>query len=215
MQTRIRRETRFRYPSVEQVVATLRSGPPANAADLQSLVLAHLQTLGAELRHGATDGYKTFWNVDSRGRPREPRPEEECRNRLLDLVRPGLLRAATQAEPEGRYAEGTRADIKILHDRMSLPIEIKRHYHRHLWTAPKAQLQDLYTRDPNTEGRGLYLVLWFGERAGRIPTPPKGMPIPRSSVDLEVALRSLLPEADRVLLEVLVLDCSAPRARRR
>jgi hypothetical protein len=213
VQTRIRRETRFHYPSVEQVVATLRSGPPANAADLQALVLDHLQTLGAELRHGATDGYKTFWNVDSRGRPQDPRPEEECRNRLLDLLRPRLRPSGTQAEPEGRYAEGTRADVKILYEGMSLPIEIKRHYHRHLWTASKAQLQDLYTRDPNTKGRGLYLVLWFGERAGRIPKPPKGTPIPRSSVDLEAALRSLVPEADRVLLEVLVLDCSTPRAR--
>jgi hypothetical protein len=208
-QARKRRESIFRYPKLDQVLSTLATGPPANAADLQALLVDHLRTLAKELRDGSTDGYKMFWNVDPYGRPQNPRPENDCRDRLLDLLRPTLRSIGIAAEPEGHYAEDKRADIKCLCGDLNLPIEIKRHYHRDLWTAPEQQLRKLYARDPGTEGRGIYLVLWFGEGPGRrIPKAPEGIPQPQSPVELEEALREVIPEGDRTAIEVIVFDCS-------
>ena len=99
IQARKRREDRFKYPSVPMVVKTLTQGPPANPPDLQALVAQHLRALRDELAYGPTDGYTTFWNVDRYGRPTAPRPENDCRDRILDHLRPILIRQGVNAEP--------------------------------------------------------------------------------------------------------------------
>jgi hypothetical protein len=208
-QARLRRETTFSYPTVQKVVRTLNNQQPANAADLQALALDHLKILKQDFRHGPTDGYKTFWNVDHLGRPTRPKPENICRDRLLDLLKPRLLLKSVNAEPEGHYAEDKRADIKALYAQLNLPIEIKRHWHKDLWTAPIRQLQKLYGRDPGAGGRGIYLVFWFGQAKNRSPRPPRSLGTSPVSADAleEMLSRGLSPQ-DRVLLEVIVFDCS-------
>lgn len=107
-QARQRRELAFQYPTVAQVIETLNQGRPANAADLQALVNSHLHAISAELRDGPTDGWKGMWNVDGYGKPTHARPENDCRNRLLELLRPRLFpvgvpqnRKATMLTPNG------------------------------------------------------------------------------------------------------------------
>jgi hypothetical protein len=209
-QRRQRRELAFKYPSVVQVIQTLNQGRPANAADLQALVYSHLCALRAELRDGPTDGWKAMWNVDSYGRPTEPRPENDCRDRLLDLLRPRLLPVGVAPEPEGHYAEDKRADIKAITGSINLPVEIKRHYHTDLWTAPREQLKKLYARDPGTAGRGIYLVLWFGIEVAPVPKPPAGSTKMQTPSQLEEALLQTLQYSDRESIEIIVIDC-APR----
>lgn len=209
-QTRKRREEAFRYPSVGQIVDVLRGGPPANPADLQALILEHLRQLGEDITSGSTDGFKAFWNVDSYARPTSPRPEEDCRDRFLERLRERLRPIGLAAEPEGHYARDKRADIKVLYQNtLNLPVEIKRHYHRDLWTAPRKQLQELYLRDPSTGGRGIYLVFWFGIAKGRnLPSPPAGITRPNTPEQLEDALRGTILSEGRALIEIIVLDCS-------
>lgn len=207
-QARQRRELAFKYPLVNQVIETLNQGRPANAADLQGLVSSYLSDLRADLRNGPTDGWKAMWNVDSYGKPTEPRPENDCRDRLLDLLRPRLHPIGVTAEPEGHYAEDKRADIKAITGSLNLPVEIKRHYHADLWTAPCEQLKKLYARDPGTAGRGIYLVLWFGIEVARVPSPPPGIVVPQTPSELEAALLNSLPQSDRELIEIIVIDCA-------
>jgi hypothetical protein len=208
-QLKRRREEKFRYPSVMQVISTLNGGSPANPSDLQAMIYDHLLTLRDDIGHGPTDGYKAFWNVDHRGRPDNPRPEDDCRDRLLDLLRERLASLGLAAEPEGHYARDKRSDVKVLFGGMNLPIEIKRHYHRDLWTAPTRQLRDLYSRDPGAGGRGIYLVFWFGIAPGRkVPRPPNGIESPSNASDLEKALLSTLPKETRDLIKVIAIDCS-------
>ena len=210
-QVRERRELAFEYPSVAQVLDTLNQGPPANATDLQALVSSHLHSLRMILREGPTDGWKAMWNVDSNEKPETPRPENDCRDRLLELLRPKLMSGGVTAEREGDYAAHKRADIKVIKGPMNLPVEIKRHYNRDLWTAPSEQLQKRYIRDPGTSGRGIYLVFWFGISPGRgIPAPPKGIVCPKTPSELEAALIQTLPQADRELVEILVFNCGVP-----
>lgn len=209
VQARLRREAVFHYPKMTDVVRALSGGRPVNAVDLQGLVFAHLSTLKEQLRYGNTDGYKRFWNIGSHSKPTNPLPENDCRDRLLDLIRPMLSAVDVIAEPEGHYAEDKRADIKVLCDgAMNLPIEVKRHYHRDVWTAPSGQLRKLYMQDPGTKGRGIYLVFWFGLDVKRPPKPPSSIAVPTNAEQLEASLRKLVSEEDRVTIDVIVLDCS-------
>jgi hypothetical protein len=210
VQLRKRRETLFQYPSFSQVINTLAGGAPANISDLQALTVDHLRRLRDDISNGSTDGFKAFWNVDSYGRPQAPRPEETCRDHFLDRLRERLLPLGLATEPEGHYARDKRADIKVLFgNTLNLPVEIKRHYHTDLWTAPIDQLKKLYARDPGTGGRGVYLIFWFGIGKGRrLPKPPTGIQKSSSPEGLEVALKEIIPHQDRALIEVIVVDCS-------
>ncbi len=214
-QARRRREAQFRYPELPQVIETLRNGRPANARDLQCLIVEHLSVLHERLRHGPTDGYKTFWNVDSFGRPVSPRPEESCRDRLVDLLRPMLSAFEVVLEPEGHQPEDKRVDVKCLAPGLTIPLELKRHYHRQVWTAPSKQLKRLYARDPDAEGKGIYLVLWFGTEFKPLPKAPREIGRVTEPEELKIALRQTLPKSEWDLIEIVVHDCSVPRATRR
>ncbi|MEQ1627220.1 MAG: hypothetical protein ABL965_07490 [Nitrospira sp.] len=207
-QARQRRELAFQYPTVTDVIETLNQGRPANAADLQALVDSHLHTLSAELRDGPTDGWKGMWNVDGYGRPIQPRPENQCRDLLLELLRPRLFPIGVAAEPEGQYAEDKRADIKAIIGAINLPIEIKRHFHADIWAAPRDQLKKLYSRDPGAAGRGIYLVFWFGIGAGTVPRHPTGSVEIQTPAHLEAALLETLQHSERELLDIIVIDCA-------
>jgi len=214
VQMRNRREASFRYADVGKVVATLANRAPANAADLQALVADHLRDLAKQIRDGATDAWKSFWNTDSHGNATRPRVENECRDRLLDLLRDKLARHNVAADREASFAGHTRADIKVTAGIMAMPVEIKRHYHRELWTAPQEQLRDLYSRDPATDARGIYLVFWFGEEKGRaLPRPPSGIARPRSADELRERLVEAMPTEDRRRIEVSVIDCAKAHSR--
>ena len=117
-------------------------------------------------RNGNTTGYRRYWNVDSYGRPEVPRPENDCRDRLLELMRERLRPISVDAQPECEYRENKRADIRVFFGGQSggfnVPIEIKRNSHPDLWSALHDQLIAHYACDPGADGYGIYLVFWFG-----------------------------------------------------
>jgi hypothetical protein len=88
---------------------------------------------------------------------------------------------------------------------MAIPIEVKRDSHPDLWHAMSDQLVDLYTRDPESKGRGGFLAIWFGGK--RMAAPPKGDK-PTTAFELEAQLSAMLPEDKRELISVCVIDCS-------
>lgn len=210
VQARHRRDAEFRYPTLSQVIETLRGGQPSNISDLRALVASQLRNLAEELRHGSTDGYKALWNVGSTRQPLAPRPEDDCRDRLLERLRPTLHAAGVLAEAEGHYADDKRADIHVLAGSLALPVEIKRHYNPDLWTAQINQLQRRYSRDPRSHGYGIYLVLWFGLDQAPIPAPPSGISRPTSAQDLEAALSQSVASESQLRTEVIVMDCARP-----
>jgi len=111
-------------------------------------------------------------------------------------------------------AADKRADI-VLYDGsgLKLPIEVKRHTHKDLWTACENQLDRLYARDPHATGFGIYLVFWFGEdRGGQVPPPPQGVARPNCALALEQALRARIPADKAYCLDVIVLDVTPPAA---
>ncbi len=135
----IRRDVHYRHPDVAQVCKTLNGGTPANPDDLAALVVDRLHEIAAQIRDGNTDDWKKYWNVDSHGRPTDPRPENNCRDTLLDDLR-HRRPDEVDVQPEGQYADDRRSDIRIACRNFQVPVEIKKDSHRDVWSALQNQL---------------------------------------------------------------------------
>ena len=201
----IRRDAEYRHPDIEQVRSTLRNGPPANIADLAALVTDRLREIARRIRTGNTNDWRQYWNEDSHGRPQEPKPENSCRDALLSALQERLP-PGVDAQPEGQYANNTRADIRVSCAGFNLPVEIKKSSHRDVWSAMKNQLIARYTRDPDASGHGVYLVFWFGRKG--CPPGPDGCP--KSAAELEEKLRDTLSPDEARMISVCVMDVTKP-----
>ena len=209
-QTAVRRSGSFRYVSVRQLRQTLCNRQPASAADLAAMTTNHLETIAKRLRDGNTSGWRQYWDCAGGKFPLKPRHEELCRDLLLSNLRSRLERLQIDAQPEGRYADDKRTDIRVAYrTRFNVPVEIKKSNHRGLWTSIRDQLVEKYTRDPGCDGYGVYVVLWFGSD-GVVPSPAGKRP--SSAEALKEALVRSLGASERLKLSIVVIDVSEPRS---
>lgn len=204
-----RREALFRYPSAAGVAQTLNNLKPANVADLVALVMDHLNKLSGEMRSSNTDDYKRFWNEDSYARPTTPKPENSCRDYLAEKLKLLLSPLEVEVQPETHEANDKRADIGLsCHSdgqAFHLRIEIKLDHSPDLWRAINEQLIPFYTLDFETQGRGLFLVLWFGDK--NMPAPPSGKK-PKNADEMRARLAETLSVEEKKLINIFVLDVS-------
>ena len=213
----VRRDAAYRHPDVEQVCATLDDGPPANPADLAALVVDRLDEIAVRVRNDNANGWRPFWNEDEHRHPDTPKHEESCRDALLAELR-RWLPDEVEAEKEVHYANDKRVDIRISCRDFQIPVEIKKNsYPKNsypkLWSALRDQLIAQYTRDPGTDGYGIYLVLWFREVEGqRTPPPPSGVR-PDGPKALRARLEQTLTPEEARKISVCVIDVSAPDAK--
>ena len=210
-QERTRREGDFQHCSLEKALAVLRNQKPANAADLAALVTDQLFEIARNIRDGNASDWRQYWNVDSRNRPRDSRPEDACRDALLSDLQQRLSRLGIDAHPEGRYADDKRADIRVSCNGFNVPVEIKKSCHRDVWSAIEKQLVVKYARDPRADGYGIYVVFWFGNTEHCRPTPGTAG-VPRSAAELERRLRESLSEEIRRKISVCAIDVAKPQA---
>ena len=104
-----------------------------------------------------------------------------------------------------------RADIALTRNTMKLPVEIKGQWNRDVWNAVNDQLDARYTVDWQAEGRGVYIVLWFGDVPGQNLTKhPDGLEPPESPGELRNMLVDRLTEIQCVRIDVFVIDLSRP-----
>ena len=211
-----RRVAEYKVPSVHEVQETLSGGAPANPSDFVALLVAKLKEVASEIRHGNTDDWKQYWNVDHHGRAKEEdhRPEDPCRDAVLSDLRQRLV-PGVDAQPEGHYADDRRADIRVAYGDWAIPIEIKKNSHRQLWSAIKTQLIPKYTRDPMSSGFGIYVVLWFGAEHTRVVPPCGRHPKPDTPEELKRCLEEGLTDEQRQMIRVVVIDVSRPDPSRR
>jgi hypothetical protein len=163
-QIRRRAEARFESMSPTSIMEVLRNKSPGNANDLMALILDHLKDLQDETRNGPLDGWKAYWNTSgAHSEPTVPKPENDCRDRLVERLKDKVLSQGVSVSTETRSANEKRIDIKArcLGDNF-IPIEVKLQNNRELWTAPKEQLYDRYMSDKKCSGFGIYLVFWHG-----------------------------------------------------
>ena len=204
-QARKRREHEYRHSDLGQVVQTLDNRSPANAGDLSALVLDELNALALKIRDGSTSDWRQHWNVDSYNRPTAPKPEDACRDALLSDLQDRLRRLGIDAEPEGVYAEDNRSDIRVSYGGFNVPVEIKRSCHPDVWTAVRSQLIAKYTRDPETAGYGIYLVLWFGDTEKCRPTKRASW-TPETAGDVKLRIQQSLDDREGRFISVCVVD---------
>ena len=214
----IHRDASYRHPTIEQVQETLCGGSPANAGDLAALLVDRLDDIRDELRGGSSDPWRPFWNEDGHRRPTTAKPEDSCRDALLDKLRP-TLPDGVEAVREGSYAADTRADIRVSCRGFNVPVEIKKDSHSDLWKAMRDQLMAQYTKDSATEGHGIYLVLWFAADGKPVTRHPDSGRRPSTPEELKEWLEAdLTPEEARkisvVVLDVTKLGTNSTGARR-
>ena len=211
-QTR-RRESEFKFQSIECVTATLAGGKPHNAAGVAAVTYEAILELADEIQNGNTNDFRQYWMIEkgSKGQAAKPESEEKCRDAFLSDLKFRLEKYALSAEPEGRYAEEKRSDIKVcLGSDINIPIEIKCSYSRDIWSTIHRQLIAKYTRDPGTSGYGIYLVFWFG--AESVKTIPASGVKPKTAEQLCWQLHDSLKDSrERRLIQIAVIDCTSSK----
>lgn len=203
------RKASFRHVDAAEVCRTLANREPANAADLAALTHEHLHDLARKIRDGNTNDYRQYWSYNVGGNPARPKPENDCRDNLLSDLNERLGRLGIDAIKECYYAEDKRADIRVSFGgagRFNIPVEIKKDSHKDLWRAIREQLIERYTRDPGTDGFGIYLVFWFGGKDMPLHEGKK----PRSAAELQQRLCATLTRDESRRIAVVVIDCELP-----
>ena len=201
------RENTFRFPSLADAVRILNNRDPTSAADLAALTLDHLDGIARKIRSSNSDLFSQFWTETATN---THKPENSCRDVLLEMLKACLASFGIDCQPEGDHFNDKRADIRLSwRNEFELPIEIKGEWNDSLWTALRSQLIAQYAIAPKAAGRGIYLVLWFGgefQKAAR-----DGGKKPRSAEELQGRLDAQLDPTERKRIFVRVLDVSWPK----
>lgn len=208
-----RRKASFRRLSIREIDLALANRQPASTADLAALTFNHLRDIAQKIRNGNTDDYQQYWSYDENNKAlNRSKPENDCRDALLSDLRERLGKFNIDAQREGSYADDKRADIRVSFggtNGFNIPIEIKKDSHSDLWRSIHEQLIQKYTRDPGTDGHGIYLVFWFGGKG--MPLPIDGSKKPRTVQELEDRLRQTLSPEENHRIQICVIDCALPQ----
>jgi hypothetical protein len=194
--------------STGELAAMLTDGPPGSVEDLREIVLDVLQEEQQRLRGAETDPIRLFWTDDQR-----PRVENDCRDRLAELLTPRLETFQIRLMTEADMPQAKRVDLGFAIGQLQLPMEIKGQWHPELWSAATGQLDRQYLADWRSQGKGMYLVLWFGRGVGngrRMQPHPGTKVAPDSPLQLQEMLEAEIPESRRDAIEVVVLDLTLP-----
>ncbi len=201
LQRRSRRDQEHVSPTVEQLHAAVTDAPPESIDDMRAFFADRIEELQKRLHGSDTDIWRVYWIDDD-----SPQGETYCRDRIVDQLREQSSRWAIYV-PENQMPKQTRADIIVTRNSIGLPVEIKGQWHREVWDAAISQLDAQYTIDWRAQGRGAYLVLWFGD----VPTKqlqrhPEGLERPKTPASLRRMLAGRIPEERRSQIDVFVLD---------
>ena len=202
----VHRDASYHRPTIEQVQCTLRDQAPANVADLAALLVERIHDVSEDVRGGNSNPWRQFWNEDGYGRLTTSKHENSCRDSLLAALKERLP-AEVDAAPEGSYAAGRRADIRVSRGAFNVPVEIKKNSHIDLWRALRSQLIGRYTTDPATGGYGIFLVLWFGND---VTKPPPDGDRPATPDGLKRRLEDDLTPDEARKVTVVVMDVTRP-----
>lgn len=203
-QTRIRVEHAYTPPTLDAIGAIALDGRPATAADLQASILDELEVAQAKVKSDDAESWRGFY--DDGGVAHE---EERCRDHLLGLLRQGAV--GITLEPETHVAGDKEVDIACSVGALRMPIEVKGQWHGELWRGADGQLDALYTKDWRADGRGIYLVLWFGDQQPQnkaLTSPGRGKARPSTPNQLREMLSSGSRAVQDGRVVVFVLDLS-------
>ena len=194
--------------TLEQIQKALQGDSPASTADLAALTTDVLEDLAYQIRNGQTSDWHHYWHWRIKPKkPLKPKSENDCRNLLLSYLKLILRKYQIDAQPEGQYADDNRADIRVSYrPGFAIPIEIKKNESHDIWRGIIKQLVPKYTRDPDAEGYGIYLVFWFGVKHMKAVAPDGDQP--SSPEELKCVLKGQLDRAIQKKIHVVVINVS-------
>ncbi|MFJ4115657.1 NACHT domain-containing protein [Pseudomonas psychrophila] len=197
------RDKLARMLSSEDVLSILAARGAVNAFDLRALVVDELEKIAAEIQSSSLNDWRLYW--DGRGTELIPKVENDCRDAVAVKLRERLrCYGSFTVDPESASSGYTRADLKVSYKDYSVPIEVKRTSHSHLWFGHTGQLQT-YALGDAMEGQGIYLVFWFGSSLS-ITGGPSGTLVPESHLELRDALLDVLSAELSLTTSVVVFD---------
>jgi hypothetical protein len=203
----VHRDATYERPTWPQVCVALQQGAPVTPAEIAAVVNDTIEDLKEQVRRSDLNLNHQYWNADSHKKATKPRHEELCRDTFADQLRVRLDRFAIACLPETHHADGKRSDVWCTSGTQGgVPIEVKRDEHRELWSATRGQLIARYSTDPRAKGRGIYVVLWFGDPK-LVPLPASGLR-PQTPEELQAMLEAGLSEEEKRFITIHVLDCS-------
>lgn len=204
LQLKGRRDRDYSPPTIGELQSAVTNGLPETIDQTRAYFADCIEELQKRIRGSNTDMWEAYWADD------RPRSENFCRNRMIDQIS-GQLPSSIRLEPETHMPMQKRADIAAIRNAVGLPVEIKGQWHPEVWNAACDQLDAKYARDWRADGRGVYIVLWFGDVARkRLPVHPEGLKRPATPEALQRMLIDRLPEERRFRIDVFVVDVSKP-----
>jgi hypothetical protein len=205
LQRRLRRDHEYVPASIDQVRSMASDALPETIDDMRAYFGDRVAAVQARMHATNTDMWEAYWDGT------KPRSENFCRNRLIEHIS-GRLPAAIRFEPEMHMPNQKRADIAAIRDAIGLPVEIKGQWYTEVWDAPMEQLAARYIRDWHAEGRGAYIVIWFGDVPRKqLPPHPDGLFASNTPEALRKMLIDRIPQAMQGLIDVYVIDVTRMR----
>lgn len=200
------RENTFSHPTLANVAQILSKKSLIGPADLHAIVLDCLDQIATDIQTSNSDLFRQFWTEGSENKHKS---EISCRDALLAMLRGHLEPLGIDSQPEFDYVNDKRADIRVSYrNTIIVPIEIKGEWHPDLWTAVQTQLIPKYTRQEETDGFGVYLVIWFG--GADQPAVRDGGKKPVTPSDLESRLLRQLSKNDLRRIAIRVINVTRP-----
>lgn len=196
--------------NVEQIQKVLKNGPPASATDLAALTTDALEELAGHIRNGQTNDWRQYWDWDQKtNKPTHPKDGNDCRDILLSDLKSILCQFDIDVQPEGSYADEKRADIRVSSgSNLSVPIGVKKNSHRRIWHGIGEQLVPKYSRGPNADSHGIYLVMWFGASQEHMKMLSPNGGVPKKPGELKSMLIEQLESTVSTRINVVVIDVS-------
>lgn len=201
------REANYKLPSLNDLLNILENKTPENCKDLKNLILELLNEIRKQVKSSELDSYKIFYEDGKSKEPKKPHSENYCRDRLTDLLKPYIEPYQFRLETEKDMPDDKRADITCAKGKIQLPIEVKGQWHKDLWTAMNDQLGQLYLKEYQSQGQGIYLVFYFGNTNTKKLKSHKEYK-PRNAQELQDFLTDCIHKQYKEGIDVFVMDLS-------
>lgn len=201
------RDANYHAPLLADLLNVFQNKAPKNCKDLKTLILELLAEIQSKVKSSELDSYKMFYEDGKNKNPRNPHGENYCRDRLADLLKPYVEPYQFRLDTEKDMPDDKRADLVCNSSEIQLPIEVKGQWHDDLWTAMNDQLGDLYLKEYQSQGQGIYLIFYFGQNSTKNLKSNKNYQ-PQNASELQEYLTACVKDKYKEGIDVFVMDLS-------
>jgi hypothetical protein len=196
----------FVPPTPREIVDLLDNDAIVTVEGLRQLVIEELQSFQRAIDGGEFNTGDLFYDKEER-LGEVPATLIIAERLHLRLEPQGII-----VTPEHQLKDANRSDFTMTKmiggKRKLLVTEVKGQWHKDLYTAAQAQLHARYSKHPDAEEQGIFLVLWFGKDELIAGRKKHGIETAKA---LKNSIEAALPPQLMGSVDVFVLDVSKSR----